>query len=161
MIGAWRLLAGLGAACALAALAGDAVVRVDAAWSRALPPVSRTGAVYLTLVNTGREPDALVSVHTDVAEHAQLHEHTVSGGLTRMQAVASVALAPGQVVRMQPGGLHVMLGGLKRPLAKGDRFAMTLRFARAGAQTLQVQVLGMDEAAVAPGHPHAGHGKAQ
>ena len=43
---------------------------------------------------------------------------------------------------MRPGGLHIMLMGLKRKLKRGERFPLTLRFAAAGEVTVMVSVHG-------------------
>ena len=46
----------------------------------------------------------------------------------------------GKTVELKPGGLHIMLVGLKAPLKAGERFAMKLRFEKAGEVTIDVPV---------------------
>lgn len=59
----------------------------------------------------------------------------------RMREVTDgVAVAPGTTVKFAPGGYHIMLMGLKQPLKAGDRFPLTLKFAKAGSVTVDVQV---------------------
>ena len=146
------------------ALAGAAVsadpasVRVDAAWSRALPPVSENGAAYVTVTNLGAEADALVGVDTPMAERAELHEHVMQDGLMKMRKVESVALPPGDRVAMEPGGLHVMLMKLAHPLAEGERFALTLHFSNAPDVTVNVAVMAVGAKPDAMRSPHGGHG---
>jgi copper(I)-binding protein len=129
----------------------DRGIAVESAWARELPPVSPNGAAYLTLHNAGPRPDALVRVQTPVAAQAQLHAHEMAGGMMRMRRLDSVALPPGETVRMDPGGLHLMLIGLEVPLRRGERFALTLHFREAPPLEVQVQVR-------APGQGGAGHG---
>jgi len=143
-----------------AAVSADpASVRVDAAWSRALPPVSENGAAYVTVTNLGVEPDALVGADTPMAERAELHEHVMQGGLMKMRKVASVALAPGDGVAMEPGGLHVMLMQLAHPLAEGASFPLTLHFRNAPDITVNVSVMAMGATPDAMHQMHGGHGK--
>jgi Copper chaperone PCu(A)C len=56
------------------------------------------------------------------------------------QAVASVICPAGASVKVEPGGLHVMLLGLKRPLIQGDGFDLTLRFRDAAPLLVHVPV---------------------
>ena len=142
-------------------------MEVFAAWSRELPPVSANGAAYVTLVNRGTHADALVGARTGVAERAEIHEHTMHGGVMRMQKVDSVALEPSRALTMAPGGMHVMLIGLHRPLRRGDRFPLTLQFAHAPPMELEVEVRAMGAGAPDTAHMHgsaregamAGHGR--
>lgn len=130
---------------------GDLTVRQP--WARELPPVSRTGAAYLSIHNTGREPDRLVSSASPVAARVEIHTHEHAGGMMRMRQVDGVDLPAGQRVDFAPGGLHLMLFDLQQPLLAGEEFAITLEFQRAGTLTVQVSVL-----KDAPPASHTGHG---
>jgi copper(I)-binding protein len=56
-----------------------------------------------------------------------------------MRAIAAAEVKPGGKLELKPGGYHLMLFDLRQPLKKGDRFPLTLTFARAG--TLEVSVV--------------------
>lgn len=99
-----------------------------------------TSAIYLTLVNAGDRPDALVAVHTDVAAVVELHETRVENDVMRMQPVADIPVPAGGRVELKPGGLHIMLMGVKEELNPGDRFEATLVFAEAGSVPIAVTV---------------------
>jgi copper(I)-binding protein len=58
----------------------------------------------------------------------------------KMRPVPSVALDTGKPVTLKPGGLHVMLMGLKAPLKAGDSFPLTLTFTHAPPLTVTVKV---------------------
>ncbi|RMF35237.1 MAG: copper chaperone PCu(A)C [Chloroflexi bacterium] len=100
-----------------------------------------TGAVYMTLVNEGREADRLIGAQTDVADVVEIHETKMEGDVMKMQPVAGGLEVParGQVV-LKPGGYHVMLIGLHRDLEVGDRFSLTLKFEKSGTMTVEVEV---------------------
>ncbi|MBV9248938.1 MAG: copper chaperone PCu(A)C [Acetobacteraceae bacterium] len=114
-----------------AALAEESGITITDVWSRAAP-VGRPGVVYLTATDNGA-PDRLLGVSTPVAERAELHESFAQGGVMKMRPVDAAPIAPGKPLRLAPGGNHIMLMGLKRPLKEGDTFPITLKFEHAGA----------------------------
>jgi copper(I)-binding protein len=100
---------------------------------------------YLAIVNKGAAPDRLVSATADVAEKVELHETGMDNGVMTMRGLPDgVEIKPGETVTLKPGGLHLMLMGLKQPLAQGREVRLTLNFAKAGtvAATLPVGALG-------------------
>ncbi|HJV06019.1 MAG TPA: copper chaperone PCu(A)C [Chromobacteriaceae bacterium] len=110
-------------------------------WSRAMPEASPTGAAYMTLTNQGKSDDRLLAASSPRAQSAELHTHLNDHGVMRMRPVADgIALPAGQQVKLAPGGLHIMLMGLKQPLKAGDHFPLTLKFEKAGSVTVDVQV---------------------
>jgi copper(I)-binding protein len=64
----------------------------------------------------------------------------MEGDTMRMREVDAIDLPAGREVRLEPGGLHLMLMGLKAPLKAGDKLSLTLRFERAGEVTLDVPI---------------------
>ncbi len=130
-------------------------IDIDHPWARATAPSAPTGAAYFALHNTGKEDDRLVSASTPVAEKAELHTHLMDNGVMKMRPVNAVEVATGSQTVLAPGGLHVMLIGLKQPLVKGKAFPLTLVFEKAGPTTVQVDVQGAGETAPA----HQGHGE--
>ena len=134
--------------------AGD--IHIQSPWARALPPTSPNGAVYLTLTNHGAHPDKLLSASADVAERVEVHSHILEDGMMKMRRVESVILPPHEDVLFAAGAQHIMLMGLKQPLAAGDRFGLLLEFDQA-EQTLVEFVVQMVDAEGA-GTTHHNHG---
>jgi periplasmic copper chaperone A len=132
----------------------SASVSVTNAWARATPPGVATGAAYFTIVNRAKHSDTLVSLTTPAAAMAELHQTTVENGLSRMHAAGQIAIAPGQAVKADPGGLHVMLMGLKSPLVAGTKVPLVLTFRHAGAVTVQMDV---QPATYVAREAHVGH----
>jgi copper(I)-binding protein len=113
-------------------------VEVTDAWARATPGGAENGSAYLTLLSpTG---DRLTGVATPVAKEAQLHQMTNDGGIMRMRDVGALDLPPGQEVTLKPGGLHIMMMGLKHPLQPGQTIPLTLQFDKAGTREVSVAV---------------------
>ena len=125
---------------------GDLVVHGP--WAREMPPVAETGAVYFRIESRGSE-DRVVSVHTPVAEGAELHTHEMEDGVMKMLRLPSTEVpAQGELV-FEPGDRHVMLIGLSRALVAGESFPMTLHFEGAGVIELSVRVRASEEAGYA------------
>lgn len=135
---ALALALGFAAAPALA----DGGLSVTAPWARATAPSARNGGAFMVVTNGGTEADRIVAAQTPVAEKAELHTHQMDNGVMKMRPVDAIAVAPGEPVTLRPGGLHVMLLGLKQPLTQGSHFPVTLTFAKAPPVTVEVPVLG-------------------
>lgn len=98
-------------------------------------------AVYMMLVNGTSADDELLSASSEVAEAVELHESKMgANGEMQMIPQASVPLAAGAKVEFKPGGLHVMLIGLKQDLKAGDEIEVTLHFKNHADITLKVIV---------------------
>ena len=146
-----------------AALAGGHLaseqVKVLAPWSRALPSVAPNGAAYMTVRNVGVEDARIVEAHSPVARHVELHRHTMEDGLAKMRKVEHGVVVPAQAsVSFAPGGLHIMLMGLREPLTAGMTFPLTLRFHDGGESAVVVAVLSSEDAMKRDrtGHSHGG-----
>ena len=113
------------------------------AWARASAGPAKAGAAYVTITNGGAETDRLIAVTTPMAKKAAVHAHMMDGGVMKMRPVEAVEVNPGELTVFMPGGLHVMLMGLKAPLVKGETFSLTLAFERSGMVDVRVQVLGV------------------
>ena len=118
----------LGAACAAPPERAVVGPVVRDAWIRPAG-AGENGAVYLTLENADTVDLQLVGITTPAATTATLHESVTTGGTTTMTPRPDVLVVRGATVSMRPGGLHVMLTGLTRPLATGDSIAISLNFA--------------------------------
>ena len=131
----------LAAATQIAAAQGaKSSIEVTDAWARAMPKGAKTGAAYITVVNKGATDDKLVGASAPLAAEAQLHTTINDNGVMKMRPVSAIDVKPGATVTLKPGGLHLMLMGVKEPLAEGQSFPLTLTFAKAGKIETTVQV---------------------
>jgi copper(I)-binding protein len=113
---------------------------VSQAWARPTPPAATVAAVYFSITNLGSQADRLEALSSPVAAKVDLHESRNAHGVIEMREVTAVECPAGATVHSAPGGLHVMLIGLNRPLTAGGAFVLALRFRDAGMLTLQVVV---------------------
>lgn len=151
----------------------------QADWSHDLPKLVRQGpdiqlanaviaapaaggdvaALYLEIANRGTSDDELLAVSTPIAERAELHHHVDHGGRSTMEEIEALAIPAAGRVAMHPGGHHVMLLGLMRPLAPGETVPLELHFRHAGTRNYFATVVGYAELEQALGSAtHAGHG---
>lgn len=146
------LLAFAGAASAHEFKLGS--LEIDHPWSRATVPNAKVAAGYLIIKNTGTEPDRLVSILTEIAGKAEVHEMSVdSAGVMTMRPVgAALDIPAGGEVKLAPKGLHVMFMELKRQIKEGESFKATLTFEKAGTIDVEFAVDKMGD------DSHEGHG---
>ena len=95
------------------------------------------GAAYLTLVSPSG--DRLTGIASPAAK-TQLHEMTNDHGVMKMREVSAIDLPPGEKVTLKPGGLHIMMMGLKQPLRPGESVPLTLRFEKSGTREVNAAV---------------------
>jgi copper(I)-binding protein len=120
---------------ASAALCQTLPLSAHDAWIRAAPG-SDVAAAYMILRNVSTNPVTVTAVQSPIADHAMIHETSAQGGQSRMRAHEQLVIPVGQSVKLEPGGLHVMLHGLTHPLTAGESVPLVLTIA--GGGTLQV-----------------------
>jgi copper(I)-binding protein len=133
-----RLVAFVAALAASPALAGE--LTVTGAWARTTPPGIPMGAAYLTIRNDTKKSDRLLKLKASVGTKAEVHRTEVIEGIARMREVSVLHLAPGERAELAPGGMHVMLMGLRKPLVEGQTFELELLFEVAGPRKVEVVV---------------------
>jgi copper(I)-binding protein len=124
---------------AVAGAAQPTPLSAQDAWIRATPGVD-VAAAYLTLHNGGTQPVVVSAVRSPAAQAAMIHETALVNGQSTMRAHEPLRIAPGETVRFAPGGLHIMLHMLKRPLAAGDEVPLTLLLAGGDSVTVMARV---------------------
>jgi len=106
-------------------------VAVENAWARATFALAKTGAVYLSIDNQSKSDLKLLSVSVDsaVASEAQLHETLMQEEMMMMrEAQNGFEIPAGTSLEFSPGGKHIMLMGLEKPLETDEQFILSLIF---------------------------------
>ena len=101
-------------------------VAVYDAWVRTPNPALDVTAGYMTLVSSADVPVSVVSVTTPVANIVEMHEMKTENGLMSMNKVDRVRLEPRSTTKLAPGGAHLMLIGMKKPLPAQTEFTLRL-----------------------------------
>ena len=109
------------------AAAGSALaqVNVTSAWARSTVPGQGGTGAFMTLVS--RDGGKLIGAASPVAGVVELHEMAMDNNVMKMRAIPSLELPAGREVQLKPGGYHVMLLDLKRPLKVGEKVQIELR----------------------------------
>lgn len=137
-------------------------VDVTSPWARVTPQNAKAGAAYMTISSTDGDTLTDVSVPSSIAGMAQLHETTgtmdsssesmdsgddsmsssSSSKTMGMKEVSEIKIPAGGSVTLKPGGYHVMLMELAKPITAGATVPLTLTFAKAG--TVKVDAVAKD-----------------
>ena len=126
------------AVCAISMQAMAANINVSDAWTRATMPGQQVGGGFLQIQS---DADArLVGASSPVAQRVEVHEMSMDGDVMRMREVKAITLPKGKTVSLEPGGFHLMLMNLKKPIAAGDVVPLTLVVESGGKkQTVEVK----------------------
>ncbi|MDT8447212.1 MAG: copper chaperone PCu(A)C [bacterium] len=132
-------------------------VKVSDFRARSVAAGAPTSAVYMTIENQGAEADLLLSAKAEGVEATELHETTIDeAGVMNMNKLQSIEIPANGTVSFAPGGLHVMLIGLKEGLKEGDSVLLDLNFKHAGMISLSVPVKGLAMANMPMDDAHKG-----
>ncbi|MDO9394279.1 copper chaperone PCu(A)C [Methylotenera sp.] len=110
----------------LDASAAKELVSIKDAWVRPTSPGQEVGAAYMTL--TSIKDMNLVSVESDVADSVEIHNMTMENGVMKMRMLETLPLKAGVPYRLAPGGFHLMLFDLKKPLLAGEEISFVMAF---------------------------------
>ena len=122
----------------LTACGAEKGIEIHGAWMRPAGQ-GENGAVYFVIHNHSSQADELTGVTSDIAV-AEMHESRMNGDIMQMNKVESVSLEPYAEIEFAPGGLHVMLVGLKQDMKVGDEIDLSLHFKNYQDITVRVAV---------------------
>jgi len=129
----------------------DSTVVVRDAWVREAPPGALVLAAYFTLENQGSKADKLVAVLCPDFDKVEIHATEIRNGVARMIALDALPIPPHAVVKLAPGGQHLMLHRPRRALTAGMRIKLELRFDSGARLTVLAPVRRAESGAV---HQH-------
>jgi len=116
------------------AFAGD--VTISDAWSRASAPGQKNGSIGLRITST--KDARLIAVSTPAAQYSEIHTMTMDNGIMKMRQLEDLPLPANTEVKLGPGGNHLMLFELKKPLKAGDKFPVTVTIQFADKSTEKI-----------------------
>jgi copper(I)-binding protein len=119
-------------------LTAHAQVKVGQPWVRGTVEAQKSTGAFMTL--SSDKPVSLVSVSSPAAKMVEIHQMKMDNNVMTMQAVNKIEVLPGKPAELKPGGYHVMLMGLVKPLSKGDSVALTLEFRSADGKVTKQDV---------------------
>lgn len=143
-----------GTAAAGSQVTGPAIpgLHLDGFARETLPGMAMSAA-YLSVRNSGGEAMRLTGVELPGLEDATADLHTTvnEDGVSRMRALPELAIPAGAAIVMAPGGVHLMLHGVR--LRAGEQLPLRVHFADGRVVELSIPVRQLKAAA---GHHHHG-----
>lgn len=142
------------------AVAEQNTVSIQNAWARPTNKGQQVGAAYMTL--TSNQDVSLVKAVSDVTKSVEIHSMSMQKGVMKMRMLETLPLAAGKPYKLEPGGFHLMLFDLKKPLTEGEQVNFELTFKNKNGiefkQKIKAAVrTAMDEAAKEGTHEHSDH----
>lgn len=135
---ALSLIVSFNSTLALASQADD--IQVSNPYAREVPPGSPTSASFMVLKNTGTSDIKLTGASSQVSKVVELHTHINNHGVMRMRRLPFISIAASKETKLQPGGLHIMLINLHKPLVAGKNIEVVLRFEDGSTKTVNMPV---------------------
>ena len=102
------------------------LVSIQNAWVRPTNTGQEVGAAYMTF--TSKQDITLVKIESDVTKILEIHSMSMEGGVMKMRMLDTIALSANKPYILAPGGFHLMLFDLKKPLNIGDEVSFVLHF---------------------------------
>ena len=131
-------------------------IEIDHPWVRPTPPSAPAASGFLTLTNSGSEPDRLVEVISSIAASAEIHRSTIEDGVAKMRPLQKgVLVEPGKPINFEAERLHIMFMKPNAQLKDKEKFPATLVFERAGRVDVEFMVQRKDFASTPENH--SGH----
>ena len=118
----------------------DSIELLNASARATLPGMS-SSAAYMTIRNGGRQPVQIQELECPLALKSELHTTEMSNGLMSMRRVDNLPINPGEVVELKPGGYHIMLMGLKQPIAANSEIPIIITFSNGVQKTVMAQTV--------------------
>lgn len=120
------------------ATAAHAQVTVKEPWVRGTVASQKATGAFMQLSTT--EAVRLVEAKSGAAKIVEIHEMRMEGDRMMMKAVPGLDIVPGQTLELKPGGYHVMLIDVVKPLNAGDKVPLTLVLEGKDKKRMQVEV---------------------
>ena len=134
----------------IAAPSWAAAIKVDNAWIREPAPGQTVVGGFMDIAS---EKDAsLVQASSPAASLVEMHEMKMQGDVMQMRPVTKIDLPKGKTVKLEPGGLHLMLQKLKKPIKAGDKVPLLLKI-KTGSKTETVKIAAEVRSLTAPVMP--------
>jgi periplasmic copper chaperone A len=121
-------------------------------WVKTTVPGSTVSAAYMHIKSA--TPMKLVKVESPAAGIVEIHDMKMNAGVMEMNAMDAVDIAANTLVELKPGGMHVMLMKVRKPINKGDKVPLKLTFEIVGKKTLVIELAAIAQEKNVAGHKH-------
>lgn len=130
----------------------EPTLRVFDIWAKTTVPGGSVSAAYMH-IKAGK-PLRLIKAESPLTPLVEIHSMSMKDGVMEMKAVDAVDITPNKVVDLKPGGLHIMLMKVNKPINKDDAVPLKLTFETADKKTFSVNVVAKGQEKDSGGHKH-------
>lgn len=102
-------------------------VTISNAWVREPAPGQEIGAAYMTL-NSPQASKLVYAEAKGIAATVEMHSMSMDNGVMKMRMLDALTLEANTPKSLEPGGFHLMLFGLEKPLVAGEEVTFRLCF---------------------------------
>lgn len=136
------------------------IVTIEDAWVRPTVAGQEVGAAYMTFIS--KQDTALVHAESNVTKSIEIHSMSMQNGVMKMRMMETLPLTADKPYKLEPGGFHLMLFDLKKPLTEGEQVNFELTFKSNNVEFKQqikalVKAPVSDETGHGNGHEHHHH----
>ncbi|HEY9210023.1 MAG TPA: copper chaperone PCu(A)C [Methylotenera sp.] len=130
-------------------------VSIENSWVRPTNPGQDVGAAYMTF--NSKQDVTLISASSDVAKSVEIHSMSMQNGVMKMRMLENLAIKAGKPYKLEPGGFHLMLFDLKKPLTTGQYVNFELTFRSGNTEFKQLIKAPIKTPADTEDHDHSHH----
>jgi copper(I)-binding protein len=116
-------------------------ISFKAPWVRAMPPMVMTTAGYVEIHNSSYVADKLLKVWSSDIALIEVHQTKQDGNMLKMLPAENTSVPPKGKLIMQPGGYHLMMMGIKKPLIENEIIKVYFEFETAGIIDMNFPIL--------------------
>ncbi|MBI3713202.1 MAG: copper chaperone PCu(A)C [Burkholderiales bacterium] len=116
----------------------NAQVTVKEAWIRATVAPQKVTGAFLQI--TSKQDAKLIAVSSNIADNVEIHSMEMEGDMMKMREIKDLPLPAGKTIELKPGGMHIMLFGLKKAVKEGEKIKLNLTVEDNKKQRQQVEV---------------------
>ena len=118
---------------------------------------AKSGAGYLVISNKNSDPVILKKVTADFGK-AMLHKTDVDKkGVAKMKHLESIAVPGNSLLKLEPGGIHIMFTNISIEFDESSKYPVTLIFDEQGSLDIDLKIKSSKKSQKAHKHKH-GHG---
>ena len=111
---------------------------VSNVWVKTTTPGSTVSAAYMQIKSA--VPLKLIKAESTAAGIVEIHDMKMKDGVMEMKALDVLDVPVGKNIELKPGGTHVMLMNVKKPIYKGDKVPLVLTFTGADKKPVVVKL---------------------
>ena len=124
---------------ALDSIKNNELASIKNAWVRPSNPGQEVGAAYMTFLSS--QDTTLISVESDITNAIEIHSMSVENGVMKMRMLDTLELQAGKPYKLEPGGFHLMLFDLKKPLIRDDQVKFVLTFKKKNKASIKQSII--------------------